>query len=249
MAVGRPADGVACITIDGIGPRNALGPTVLADLADALATLDRDPTVRCGVLVGAGGTFAAGADLKWMAEQDLESMLDYAGGSWATIRAAALPLIAAVEGYALGGGCELALCCDLLVAAEGACFGLPEVGLGLIPGAGGTQRLARALGHQRASELVLTARRWSAAEAHELGLVARLRPDGEAEAGALELAAELAAQPRQATRLAKRALRAAEEMPQTAALEHERRLFELAFGTTEASERIAAFAARGRRRD
>ena len=151
------------------------------------------------------------------------------------------PLIAAVSGYALGGGCELALACDMIVASEEAEFGQPEILLGIIPGGGGTQRLARVMGKQRAMELVLTGRRIGAAEAHSLGIVTRLAPpDGWLDA-ALELAGEVAERPPLAARLAKQAVLAAEETALTAGLEHERRLYELAMATEDRVEGMNAF--------
>jgi enoyl-CoA hydratase/carnithine racemase len=149
--------------------------------------------------------------------------------------------VAAVSGYALGGGCELALACDMIVASERAEFGQPEIQLGIIPGGGGTQRLARVMGKQRAMELVLTGRRISAAEAHELGIVTRLAPpDGWLDA-ALELAATVAERPPLAVRLAKQAVLAAEETALSAGLDHERRLYELAMATEDRVEGMNAF--------
>jgi enoyl-CoA hydratase/carnithine racemase len=149
-----------------------------------------------------------------------------------------------VSGLALGGGCELALSCDMIVASETASFGQPEILLGLIPGAGGTQRLSRLLGRQRAMELVLTGRRVPADEALAMGLVNRVVPVDRWRAEALALAADVAARPRLAARLAKQAVRAAESMPLDAGLEHERRLFEQALATADSTEGIAAFLAK-----
>jgi enoyl-CoA hydratase/carnithine racemase len=154
---------------------------------------------------------------------------------------ASICFIAAVSGYALGGGCELALACDMVVASERAEFGQPEILLGIIPGGGGTQRLARVMGKQRAMELVLTGRRIGAAEARELGIVTRLAPpDGWLDA-ALELAAEVAERPPLAARLAKQAVLGAEETALTAGLDHERRLYELAMATEDRVEGMTAF--------
>jgi enoyl-CoA hydratase/carnithine racemase len=160
---------------------------------------------------------------------------------WPRLAAMRTPLIAAVSGYALGGGCELALACDMIVASEEAEFGQPEILLGIIPGGGGTQRLARVMGKQRAMELVLTGRRIGAAEAHSLGIVTRLAPpDGWLDA-ALELAGEVAERPPLAARLAKQAVLAAEETALTAGLDHERRLYELAMATEDRVEGMNAF--------
>jgi enoyl-CoA hydratase/carnithine racemase len=151
------------------------------------------------------------------------------------------PLIAAVSGYALGGGCELALVCDMIVASESAEFGQPEILLGIIPGGGGTQRLARVLGKQRAMELVLTGRRIGAREAHEVGLVNRVAPGHEWFDAALELAELVAGRPPLAVRLGKQAVLAADDSPLTAGLEHERRLYELAMATEDRVEGMTAF--------
>jgi enoyl-CoA hydratase/carnithine racemase len=151
------------------------------------------------------------------------------------------PLVAAVSGYALGGVCELALACDMIVASEEAQFGQPEIMLGIIPGGGGTQRLARVMGKQRAMELVLTGRRISAAEANELGIVTKLAPADAWLDAALELAATVAERPPLAVRLGKQAVLAAEETAMTAGLDHERRLYELAMATEDRVEGMTAF--------
>jgi enoyl-CoA hydratase/carnithine racemase len=168
-------------------------------------------------------------------------MTSSAARFWPRLAAVRTPTIAAVSGYALGGGCELALACDMIVASEEAEFGQPEILLGIIPGGGGTQRLARVMGKQRAMDLVLTGRRIAAAEAHELGIVTRLAPpDGWLDA-ALELAGEVAERPPLAARLAKQAVLAAEETALTAGLDHERRLYELAMATEDRVEGMNAF--------
>jgi len=151
------------------------------------------------------------------------------------------PLVAAVSGYALGGGCELALACDMIVASESAEFGQPEILLGIIPGGGGTQRLARVMGKQRAMELVLTGRRIDAAEAHRLGIVNQVAPRKEWLDAALELATVIASRPPLAVRLGKQAVLAADETPLSAGLESERRLFELAMATEDRVEGMKAF--------
>jgi enoyl-CoA hydratase/carnithine racemase len=160
---------------------------------------------------------------------------------WPRLAALRTPLVAAVSGYALGGGCELALACDMIVASERAEFGQPEIMLGIIPGGGGTQRLARVMGKQRAMELVLTGRRIGAAEAKELGIVTRVASADEWLDSALELAAQVAERPPLAVRLAKQAVLAAEETPLSAGLDHERRLYELAMATEDRVEGMTAF--------
>jgi enoyl-CoA hydratase/carnithine racemase len=222
--------------------RNALSPEVMEMLAGELERLDPDPEVRCVVIAGSDKVFAAGADIKAMAERSFAEALRHpAAGFWRRLAAIKTPMVAAVSGYALGGGCELALACDMIVAAEGASFGQPEINLGIIPGGGGTQRLARVLGKQRAMEYVLTGKRFDAATAHELGLVNRIAPDDAWLEQAMELAGEVAAQPPIASRLAKQAVLAAEETALTAGLENERRLYELAMATEDRVEGMTAF--------
>jgi enoyl-CoA hydratase/carnithine racemase len=222
--------------------RNALSPELMEELASVCERWDDDADVRCIVIAGGDKWFAAGADIKAMAKRTLpEVMTSSAARFWPRLAAVRTPTIAAVSGYALGGGCELALACDMIVASEEAEFGQPEILLGIIPGGGGTQRLARVMGKQRAMDLVLTGRRIAAAEAHELGIVTRLAPpDGWLDA-ALELAGEVAERPPLAARLAKQAVLAAEETALTAGLDHERRLYELAMATEDRVEGMQAF--------
>jgi enoyl-CoA hydratase/carnithine racemase len=222
--------------------RNALSPELMEEVASALEALDPDPEVRCVVIAGSDKVFAAGADIKAMAERSFAEALRHpAAGFWRRLAAIKTPMIAAVSGYALGGGCELALACDMIVAAEGATFGQPEINLGIIPGGGGTQRLARVLGKQRAMELVLTGERFDAAAALELGLVNRVvEGDGWLDE-AMALAATVAERPPIAARLAKQAVIAAEETALTAGLENERRLYELAMATEDRVEGMTAF--------
>jgi enoyl-CoA hydratase/carnithine racemase len=222
--------------------RNALSAELMEELASICERWDEDPEVRCIVIAGGDDWFAAGADIKAMAKRTLAEVLTSpAARFWPRLAALRTPLVAAVSGYALGGGCELALACDMIVASERAEFGQPEILLGIIPGGGGTQRLARVMGKQRAMELVLTGRRIDAAEAHRLGIVTRLAaPDGWLDA-ALELAATLAERPPLAVRLGKQAVLAAEETALTAGLDHERRLYELAMATEDRVEGMNAF--------
>jgi len=233
---------VALLRIDRPEARNALSPEVMEELASALEALDPDPDVRCVVIAGSDHVFAAGADIKAMAERSFAEALRHpAAAFWRRLAAIKTPLIAAVSGYALGGGCELALACDMIVAAESAKFGQPEINLGIIPGGGGTQRLARVLGKQRAMELVLTGRRFDADEARDLGLVNRVAPDNEWLQAAMDLAREVAAKPPIASRLAKQAVLVAEETALSPGLENERRLYELAMATEDRVEGMKAF--------
>jgi enoyl-CoA hydratase/carnithine racemase len=222
--------------------RNALSPELMEELAALCGGWDEDPAVRCIVIAGGDDWFAAGADIKAMAKRTFaEALTSPAARFWPRLAAIQTPLVAAVSGYALGGGCELALACDMIVASESAQFGQPEILLGIIPGGGGTQRLARVMGKQRAMELVLTGRRIEAAEAHELGIVTSVAPaEGWLDA-ALELAATVAERPPLAVRLAKQAVLAAEETAMSAGLDHERRLYELAMATEDRVEGMTAF--------
>ena len=222
--------------------RNALSPELMEQLAAALEQLDPDPEVRCIVIAGSDKVFAAGADIKAMAERSFAEALRHPAASfWRRLAAIKTPTIAAVSGYALGGGCELALACDMIVASDSAKFGQPEINLGIIPGGGGTQRLARVLGKQRTMELVLTGRQFDANAALELGLVNRVVEDGGWLDEAMALAATVAERPPIAARLAKQAVIAAEETALTAGLESERRLYELAMATEDRVEGMQAF--------
>jgi enoyl-CoA hydratase/carnithine racemase len=236
----RGAVGLA--RLDRPDARNALSPELMEELASLCERWDEDPEVRCIVIAGGDKWFAAGADIKLMAKRTLaETLTSPAASFWPRLAAVHTPLVAAVSGYALGGGCELALACDMIVAAESAEFGQPEILLGIIPGGGGTQRLARVMGKQRAMELVLTGRRIGAVEAASLGIVTRLAPDDGWLDAALELAAAVAERPPLAVRLAKQAVLAAEETPLSAGLDHERRLYELAMATEDRVEGMSAF--------
>ena len=222
--------------------RNALSPELMEELAALCERWDDDTEVRCIVIAGGEDWFAAGADIKAMATRTLaETLTSPAARFWPRLAALRTPLVAAVSGYALGGGCELALACDMIVASESAQFGQPEIMLGIIPGGGGSQRLTRVMGKQRAMELVLTGRRIDAAEAFSLGLVNKVAPKDAWLDAALELAAVVAERPPLAVRLGKRAVLAADEMSLGAGLDQERRLFELAMATEDRVEGMNAF--------
>jgi enoyl-CoA hydratase/carnithine racemase len=233
---------VALLRLNRPEARNALSPEVMEDLASELERLDPDPDVRCVVIAGSEKVFAAGADIKAMAERSFAEALRHPAVSfWRRLAAIRTPMIAAVSGYALGGGCELALACDMIVASDTAVFGQPEINLGIIPGGGGTQRLARVVGKQRAMEYVLTGRRFDAQEALELGLVNEVAGDGRWLEEATELARAVAERPPIAVRLGKQAVLAAEETALSAGLESERRLYELAMATEDRVEGMRAF--------
>jgi enoyl-CoA hydratase/carnithine racemase len=235
-------EGVALLRLDRPEARNALSPEVMEEIAGELERLDPDPEVRCFVLAGTDEVFAAGGDIKAMSERSFAEVLYHpAAGFWKRLAAVRTPMIAAVSGWALGGGCELALACDLIVASETAEFGQPEITLGIIPGGGGTQRLARVIGKQRTMELVLTGRRIGAEEAQRLGLVNEVTKKDEWLQRATELAGRVARRPPIAARLAKQAVIAADETSLTAGLEAERRLYELAMATEDRVEGMQAF--------
>jgi enoyl-CoA hydratase/carnithine racemase len=235
-------DGVALLRLDRPEVRNALSPEVMEEIAAELERLDPDPEVRCFVIAGSDEVFAAGGDIKAMSERSFpEALYHPAAGFWRRLTAVRTPMIAAVSGWALGGGCELALACDMIVASETAEFGQPEITLGIIPGGGGTQRLARVLGKQRTMELVLTGRRIGAAEAQQLGLVNVVAEKREWLHQATELARRVARRPPIAARLAKQAVIAADETSLSAGLEAERRLYEMAMATEDRVEGMQAF--------
>jgi enoyl-CoA hydratase/carnithine racemase len=233
---------VALCRLDRPEARNALSPELMAELGEQLERLDADPEVRCIVIAGSDEVFAAGADIGALAEREFhEALFHPAAGFWRRVAAVRTPLVAAVSGFALGGGCELALLCDVIVASETAEFGQPEITLGIIPGGGGTQRLARVIGKQRTMELVLTGRRFDAREAERLGIVNEVAGKREWLDRALEVAATIARRPPIAARLAKQAVLAADETALAAGLETERRLYELAMATDDRVEGMRAF--------
>lgn len=236
-------DGVALVTMDRPGALNALDFDLLDQLADALERLDTDPACRAIVITGAGTrAFAAGADIKELATQTSGSLRE--GGRfevWDRLAAVGVPLIAAVRGFALGGGCELALTCDMIVAGDDATFGQPEIRIGVMPGAGGTQRLTRAIGPARAMEMILTGRSITADEAERAGLVTRVVPAAATLDAALGLAGTIASMPPVAVRAAKAAILLAREAPLKTALAAERQAFFDLFDTADQSEGMAAF--------
>ncbi len=236
---------IAVVTINRPDKLNALNWGLVAELADQLEALDRDDAIRCIVLTGAGNkAFAAGADISEMSNATPVQMATGSFQSWDRIRRVATPIIAAVGGYALGGGNELAMHADMIVASENAQFGQPEILIGVMPGAGGTQRLARTLGKFRTMEICLTARRVSAREALEWGLVNRVVPEGQHVEEAKRLAQEVAKQAPVAVRFIKEAVLAAYETPLQDGLAYEKRLFALLFSTEDQQEGMRAFLAK-----
>jgi enoyl-CoA hydratase len=233
---------VGIVTLNRPKELNALNFQLVGELADAFEAFDRDESIGCMVLTGTGEkAFAAGADIKEMADKSPIDMQTGSFNAWKRLRGIEKPVIAAVNGYALGGGCELALHCDMIIASENARFGQPEIALGIIPGAGGTQRLVRTLGKYRTMEMVLTGVQISAQEMAAHGLVNRVVPKGEHLTEALKLAKMVAAQAPLATRLAKEAILAAFETSLEQGLEAERKNFFLLFSTEDMREGMRAF--------
>jgi enoyl-CoA hydratase len=221
---------------------NALSDELMGALVDALEELDREDAVRCIVLGGSERAFAAGADIGQLAqatpiEMYAQRRIDY----WDQIRSLRTPLVAAVSGFCLGGGCELAMACDLIVASETAKFGQPETGLGIMPGAGGTQRLTRAVGKALAMDVILSGRFLSAEEALRAGLVARVVAKETWLEEAKRVAGDIASKGPVANRLAKEAVDRAYEGPLGLGVEYERRLLYLAFASEDAKEGLTAF--------
>ena len=222
--------------------RNALATDLLGRVADALDEAAGNPSIRAVVLTGSDKIFAAGADIKELAERDTRGALsDPRPAIWARIRGFSKPLIAAVEGWSLGAGNELVMCCDLVVAGQGARFGQPETNLGIIPGAGGTAILPRLVGRSRAMRMVLLGDALTAAEAHEAGLVAEVTEDGQALATALALAERIAGRAPLAMQQGKAMVRASFETHQAAHLVMERQAFSALFGTADKREGTTAF--------
>lgn len=233
---------VALLRLNRPEARNALSQEMRDELIAGLERLDADPDVRCIVLAGTDDYFAAGADIRAMAERPIDAPPDPRGMEfWQRLAAVGTPTIAAVSGYAFGGGCELALACDMIVCDEKTRFGQPEITLGIIPGGGGTQRLARAVGKQRAMEYVLTGRRWDAQTAESWGLVNRVAKKNSWLDEAIELARLVAERPPLAARLAKRAVLTAQETTLADGLVAERKLFDEAMASEDRVEGMNAF--------
>ena len=235
-------DAVTLVTLNRPEALNALNSQVLGELVEAFAAYDADSGQRCLVLTGSEKAFAAGADIKEMAAKGFADI--YGGGlfdGYDRIVATRKPWIAAVSGYALGGGCELAMMADFILAADSAKFGQPEITLGVTPGMGGSQRLTRAIGKAKAMELCLTGRMMGAGEAEAAGLVARVVPAAELIDEALKVAAKIAAMPPLAAIACKEMVNAAFETPLADGLRFERRLFAGLFGTQDQKEGMAAF--------
>jgi enoyl-CoA hydratase len=233
---------IATATINRPEKLNALNWALVAEMADRLEELDAEDAIRCVVLTGAGDrAFAAGADIAEMAGATPIQMAAGAFTAWDRIRRIKTPLIAAVGGYALGGGNELAMHCDIIIASEKAKFGQPEILIGVMPGAGGTQRLARTIGKYHAMEICLTGDQFTAQQMADWGLVNHVVSDGQHLEEAQKLARKIAAQAPVATRLIKEAILTSFDAPLEAALNYEKRLFALLFSTDDQKEGMAAF--------
>jgi len=235
-------DAVAVVLLNRPKQLNALSDELMAELVERLVELDRDDGVRCIVLGGSERAFAAGADIGQLAEASAIGLYyQRRVDLWDAIRGLWTPLVAAVSGFCLGGGCELAMSCDLIVASETARFGQPETGLGIIPGAGGTQRLTRAVGKAVAMDVILSGRLLSAREARDAGLVSRVVAKEAWLDEAKRLARDVAEKGPVATRLAKEAVDRAFEASLSLGVEYERRLLALAFASEDAEEGLHAF--------
>jgi enoyl-CoA hydratase len=233
---------VGIVTLNRPKELNALNMQLVGELADALEEFDADSEIGCMVITGAGDrAFAAGADIKEMSDKSPIDMMLSGFGAWQRIKQIRKPLIAAVGGYALGGGCELAMNCDMIVASENARFGQPEINLGIIPGAGGTQRLTRTVGKYLAMEMVLTGKQFTAEQMAAHGLVNQVVPKGEHLTAALKLAKEVAERAPIALQLAKQSVLAAFETSLDVGLEIERKNFFLLFATEDMREGMQAF--------
>ena len=235
-------DRVGTITLNRPAALNALNSQVMAEVTAAAAEFDADAGIGAIIITGSAKAFAAGADIKEMAELSFSDVFgsDFFA-AWGKLAAVRTPLIAAVAGHALGGGCELAMMCDVLIAADTAKFGQPEIKLGVLPGMGGSQRLTRAVGKAKAMDMILTGRTIDAAEADRIGLVSRVVPADELLAQANAVATTISQMSRSASRMAKEAVNRAFESSLTEGLLYERRLFHSAFATDDQTEGMAAF--------
>jgi len=235
-------DRVATITLNRPQALNALNSQVMHEVTTAAAEFDADPGIGAIVITGSAKAFAAGADIKEMADKSFAEVFaaDFFA-AWGRLAAVRTPLIAAVAGHALGGGCELAMMCDVLIAADTAKFGQPEIKLGVLPGMGGSQRLTRAIGKAKAMDLILTGRTIDAAEADRAGLVSRVVPADDLLGEAAKVAATIAGMSLSASMMAKEAVNRAFESTLAEGLLYERRLFHSAFATDDQTEGMAAF--------
>ncbi|MBL8118656.1 MAG: enoyl-CoA hydratase/isomerase family protein [Anaerolineae bacterium] len=242
ILIETPAPGVGLVRLNRPQALNALNAQITREIFAALEAFDADDSVRCIVLTGSDKAFAAGADIKEMEATDAVTLFasnDFT--DWSRMTRVRKPVIAAVSGWALGGGCEMAMICDMIVASETAKFGQPEITIGVIPGAGGTQRLTRAVGKAIAMEMILANRHLTAQEALHYGLVNRVYPVESYLTEAIQLAEKIAGMPGAAAKLAKEAVNKAFELSLTEGLNYEKRNFYLLFGTEDKAEGMKAF--------
>lgn len=238
-------DGAAgIITLNRPEALNAFNAKLMDELTQAVKAFEADDAIGCMVITGSEKAFAAGADIKEMAEKDYIDVLkeDFITANWEEVSRKRKPIIAAVNGYALGGGCELALMCDFIIAGDNAKFGQPEISIGAMPGAGGTQRLARFIGKSKAMEMCLTGRMMDAEEAERCGLVSRIVPKGELKEEAIRVAKQIAGFSRPITILTKEAVNRAYETTLSEGVRFERRIFHSVFAFEDQKEGMAAFA-------
>jgi len=237
-----PADGVALVRLNRPEAKNALNLAVRQQLADIFRELSADATVRCVVLTGGSDCFAAGADIKDMADKGaIDMMLRNIHLLWQAIAVCPKPVIAAVNGYAWGGGCELAMHADIIIAGENASFCQPEIKVGIMPGAGGTQRLTRAIGKFQAMKMILTGKPVAGREAFAMGLCSEVLPDEEVQGAALKMAGQIAAMPPIAVAQIKEVVLAGQDISLDAAIMLERKAFQLLFDTEDQKEGMHAF--------
>ncbi|MFZ1500310.1 MAG: enoyl-CoA hydratase [Giesbergeria sp.] len=243
IEVRTEAEKVGVITLNRPKQLNALNDQLMDELGEALQAFDRDEAIGCIVLTGSEKAFAAGADIGAMAKFSFADAYkgDYISRNWETIRSIRKPVIAAVSGFALGGGCELAMMCDFIIAADNAKFGQPEIKLGVIPGAGGTQRLPRAVGKSKAMDMALTGRMMDAVEAERAGLVSRIVPLDKLQEEALGAALVISDFSRIAVMAAKESVNRAFESGLSDGVMFERRLFHALFATADQKEGMDAF--------
>lgn len=242
LLVTRPDPGVCVLRLNRPQVRNALNIELRGRLAEAFLAVQQDTAVRCVVIGGSEKAFCAGADLNDYVDATTPEIVERRmERTWDAMRTCPVPVIAAVRGYALGGGCEIALSADIVIAGQNATFGQPEILVGLMPGGGATQRLVRAVGKAQTMDLLLTGRRFSANEALAMGVLSRVVDDGSVESTAMELALQIARGPSLATRMIKEAVLQGEDSSLEIGLAFERKCFQILFSSTEKHEGIRAF--------
>lgn len=234
---------VACITLNRPDALNALNDQMMDELTEVLKELEKDDEIKAIVLTGSEKAFAAGADIKEISDKSFMDVYrqDFITSNWEEVIRCRKPVIAAVSGYALGGGCELAMMCDFIIASESAKFGQPEINIGVIPGAGGTQRLTRAIGKSKAMEIILTGRLMDAEEAERSGLVSRVVPDKDLLDEAIKAAEKIAGFSSPSVMMAIECVDAAYETTLDQGMRFERRVFHSLFGTADQNEGMSAF--------